>query len=391
MSGDRKTGNSIDPQIRELLSPYLDGAVTAAERARVENALAQSAELRAELNSLRQTVQLMQSLPRVPAPRPFTLSAADAGIAESPKRGFFGNRLWAGLTAVAAIAVVLVIGITVFRQSSIGKNTAEVALAPAAVTLQKATVPTEAPPRAAFSAAEAEKSVENTAPEPTAALPEQPAADTAPAPPETASATPLEKSAPQPLRAPEVSESGAAVLPAESAAGAMPPACDTPPAAAFLAVWQANPELQSTLGCPSEPHPRLQPDAYTVKTVFQPFEHGVMIWSDRVAWYPQPVIYVLPNDGTYRRFDDTFNPETDAVAGDELPPADKIAPILGFGKIWRTETGVRDTLGWAIAPEQSGTGTFQMFEYGEMLSLTQTGKIYAFLRDTGQVKIFDAP
>ena len=66
MTNDQNTNNVIDPQIRELLSPYLDGAVTADERARVDNALTQSAELRAELNSLRQTVQLMQSLPRVP-------------------------------------------------------------------------------------------------------------------------------------------------------------------------------------------------------------------------------------------------------------------------------------------------------------------------------------
>ena len=95
MTNDK--GRMTTNQIRELLSPYLDGAVTAAERAQVENALAQSPELRAELDSLRQTVQLMQSLPRVPAPRPFTLSAADAGIAEPKKRGFLGKPLWAGL------------------------------------------------------------------------------------------------------------------------------------------------------------------------------------------------------------------------------------------------------------------------------------------------------
>jgi len=107
-----------------------------------------------------------------------------------------------------------------------------------------------------------------------------------------------------------------------------------------------------------------------------------------VAWYPQPIIYVLPNDGTYHRFDDTFNPETDAASGDESPPDGLVAPMFGFGKVWRMNSAMRDALGWATAPEQRGTGEFQMFERGEMLSLSQTGQIYAFLSDTGQVEIF---
>ncbi len=381
----------MNPQIRELLSPYLDDAVTADERARVENALAQSPELRAELDSLRATVQLMQSLPRVPAPRPFTLSAADAGIAEPKKRGFFfGNRLWAGLSAVAAIALVLVVGVVIFNRSLIsGKNTAEIALAPAAATIQEAVPPTEAVPRAAFSAPEAEKSVESAAPEmETAPLPEQPAADAA-ALETTVPVAPLEKSAPQPMNAPLESVAGAAET--EAGAAASTAECGPFPHGPFADIWLANPGLQAALGCPAELHPRMAPEAYPVKTAFQPFEHGTMIWSDRVAWYPQPIIYVLFEDGTYRRFDDTFNPETDAVTGDELPPEGRIAPVLGFGKVWRTEPAVRDALGWAISPEQPGDGSFQMFERGEMLSLTQTGKIYAFLHDTGRVEIFDTP
>lgn len=388
MTNDRNTNNAIDPQIRELLSPYLDGAVTADERARVDNALAQSAELRAELNSLRQTVQLMQSLPRVPAPRPFTLSAAEVGNAE-PKKGFFRKPLWASLTAVAAIALVLLVGVVLFNRSpGSGQNNVQVALAPAAETMQEAAAPTETLPQTAFSAAAAEKSVESvTAEIEMAAPPEQPAASA------LETVVPVEKSAPQPMNAPAESVAGAAPESTAPPAADMATArsgCDYLPTAPFLSVWQENPTLQSALGCPADPHPRLEPDAYTVKTAFQPFEHGMMIWSDHVAWFPQPIIYVLPEDGTYRRFDDTFNPQTDAATGDELPPNGKIAPMLGFGKLWRTEPGVRELLGWATAPEQSGTGKFQMFEHGEMLSLTQTGKIYAFLRDTGQVEIFDA-
>ncbi len=394
-----KTGNSINPQARELLSPYLDGTVTAEERALVENALSQSAELRAELESLRQTVQLMQALPRVPAPRPFTLSAAEAGIAEPKKRGFFGKPLWAGLTAVVTVALVLVVGAAVFRQSfTAEKNTTEIALAPAAEMMQEATVPaapTESSPRVVLSSPqETQKSTNSATVETESIQPSnEPAADAASALEESVPVVPLEKSAPQPMPESAESVAGAAVAPVEPlelGAETAPLACDILPADAFLTLWQENPTLQNALGCPADPHPRMEPDAYTVKTAVQPFEHGTMIWSDHVAWYPQPVIYVLFEDGTYRRFDDTFNPEIDAVTGDELPPDGKIAPVLGFGKIWRTEPKVRDALGWALKAEQSGTGSFQMFQNGEMLSLTQTSKIYVFLRDTGQVEIFDA-
>jgi len=389
MTNDENTCNSIIPQARELLSPYMDDAVTPAERALVEDALAQSAELRAELDDLRHTVQMMQALPRVPAPRPFTLSAADAGIVPPKKPRFFGKSLWAGLSAIAALAVVVVVGVTIFQQSFGGEqNGTQVALAPAAEMSQAAVAPTEAPPEAAFSAAEAPETADGATLEAEMAAPTAPpAADASIAEKEPAPVEPLEKSAPQPMaQSAALTESAAE---AGAAPAAEPPlACDVPPAEAFLAVWQDNPALQSALGCPIDPNPRMNPAAWDEKTSFQPFEHGAMIWSDHVAWYPQPIIYVLLEDGTYHRFDDTFNPETDAATGDELPPDGLLAPVLGFGKVWRMNSAMRDALGWATAPEQSGTGKFQMFEGGEMLSLSQNGKIYAFLSDTGQVEIF---
>lgn len=390
MTSDEIPHNSIIPQVRGLLSPYIDNAVTPAERALVEDALAQSAELRAELDGLRQTVQMMRTLPRVPAPRPFTLSAADAGIAPPKKRGFGGKSLWAGLSAIAALVVVVVVGVTIFRQSfGNEQNRTQVALVPAAEMSQAAVTPTEAPPEGAFSAAEVPEMADGGATMETemAAPTELPAANAAIAESKAPAVEPMEKTAPQPMvQSTALTESAAG---AAIALDAAPPlACEMSPAETFLPVWQDNPTLQTALGCPTDPHPRIDPAAYTVKTSFQPFEHGVMIWSDHVAWYPQPIIYVLPNDGTYHRFNDTFNPETDAATGDEAPPEGLVAPVLGFGKVWRMNTAMRDALGWATAPEQSGTGEFQMFERGEMLSLSQTEKIYVFLSDTGQVEIF---
>jgi len=95
--------------VRDLLSPYLDEEVTDVERALVDAALADSPELRDELESLRHTVTLVAELPRVPAPRPFTLTEADVQtVAPRPKKSF-GLPAWFGGFAAAAALLVCVL------------------------------------------------------------------------------------------------------------------------------------------------------------------------------------------------------------------------------------------------------------------------------------------
>lgn len=170
---------------------------------------------------------------------------------------------------------------------------------------------------------------------------------------------------------------------------ATPLSCATPPTGSFLTIWQNNPTLQAALRCPTSYHPRVTPAAWEVATALQPFEQGTMLWSDHVGWYEQAVIYVIHADGTYQRFDDTFDPATDPVNGGETPPAGLLEPGYGFGKLWRNEPGVRAALGWASAAEQSGPGRFETFEGGDMIYLSQTGQTYVFA--SGQVTIFDIP
>jgi len=393
MTKDQKTGNSINPETRDLLSPYLDGEVTADERARVQDALAQSAELRAELDSLRHTVQIMQTLPRMVAPRPFTLSAADVGLEESKPRGFFGwlKPAITALGAVAALAVVVVVGMTIFRQSGVGgQNATQIALAPQPEMMQEAAAPTEPPRAMTFSASAAETTTEAETPSESVEL----QMDTAAAPlqkaavPETAAgAMPTELPAAPTENLPPMA--AAAAAPQESAADAA--VCAVLPQGGFATIWLEQPDIQSALGCPTDPHPRVKPAAWDVKTAFQPFEGGVMFWSDHVGWYEHPVIYILFTDGTYRRMDDTFNPATDAVSGDETPPDGKVVPQNGFGKVWRTESGVRAALDWATAPEQPGTGKFQQFEHGEMVYFSQTGQTVVFFTETGRAETVAVP
>ncbi len=64
----------------EALSAYLDGALPAAEAARLERRLASDAALRTALDDLRLTRRVLRSLPAVRPPRSFALSPAQAGM-----------------------------------------------------------------------------------------------------------------------------------------------------------------------------------------------------------------------------------------------------------------------------------------------------------------------
>lgn len=68
--------NRISPEDLMALSAYLDGALDPPERSSLERRLATEPLLRAELDSLRDTVNLVKSLPRLKAPRDFTLTPA---------------------------------------------------------------------------------------------------------------------------------------------------------------------------------------------------------------------------------------------------------------------------------------------------------------------------
>ncbi len=92
---------------REALSAYLDGELSAREKARLERALAQDAPLRAELAELRRTVQMVRSLPALPVPRSFTLDPAVYGRTR-PRR----VHLYPVMRAATVLAVVAFVFLT---------------------------------------------------------------------------------------------------------------------------------------------------------------------------------------------------------------------------------------------------------------------------------------
>ena len=65
----------------ELLSAYIDGAVTGTERIAVEQAVQDDPNVAWRLSTLQETVRLLRSLPAVQAPRSFVLTAEQLGQA----------------------------------------------------------------------------------------------------------------------------------------------------------------------------------------------------------------------------------------------------------------------------------------------------------------------
>jgi hypothetical protein len=85
-----------------------------------------------------------------------------------------------------------------------------------------------------------------------------------------------------------------------------------------------------------------------VNASFQAFEHGFMVWND-----DRNQIYVFFDGGSLGRYQDTWTEGETFDTG--TPPAGLVAPERGFGKVWTTELGVRDRLGWATSQEQPYT------------------------------------
>lgn len=128
----------------ELLSAYLDGEVTAQERAQVERALAQDPETAWRLESLQQTVTLVKALPRVNLPRSFTLREADVmptrGAAETATpwwRSLFAPVLLRNATAIAALLLMVFLAGDLMLSRTLSSANAPVALkAPETVVVE---------------------------------------------------------------------------------------------------------------------------------------------------------------------------------------------------------------------------------------------------------------
>ena len=106
----------------------------------------------------------------------------------------------------------------------------------------------------------------------------------------------------------------------------------------------------------------------------QPFEGGVMIWDSAGA----PSIYVgIAASGDWVNRPDLYqegDPESDPAF---IPPEGLLQPVRGFGLLWRSDEGIRQALGWALAPEVGFEGAWQAFDGGHAVA-GPDGQVWLF-------------
>ncbi|MFZ6026760.1 MAG: hypothetical protein ACOYYS_03505 [Chloroflexota bacterium] len=98
---------NLSPHDLEQLSAYLDRELSPQDTARLETRLWKDADLRDALDELDRTRAMLRSLPRLRAPRNFTLSAEYARRKTAP-------RLYPLFGFASALAVVLLIAVLIF-------------------------------------------------------------------------------------------------------------------------------------------------------------------------------------------------------------------------------------------------------------------------------------
>lgn len=96
--------------------------------------------------------------------------------------------------------------------------------------------------------------------------------------------------------------------------------------------------------------------------VMQPFQGGLMVWFQEGG-----LTHILIDDGSpfkpYTVVTDPGGPDLPDPDPNLTPPAGLYQPILGFGRFWRGlvpgAEWVRDSLGWATAPEVAYSALWQ--------------------------------
>lgn len=167
-------------------------------------------------------------------------------------------------------------------------------------------------------------------------------------------------------------------LPPGSALPGPDGSCPVAPQGGFGTIFESDPGLPSALGCPTSPDEDEAPQAWIADSRWQTFERGALLWVSQVGWEVTPAIYAIYEDGSYQRLDDTFDPDTDPLEGEEVPPPGLFEPVSSLGKAWREGPGVSARLGWATAPESSDLTWTQAFSNGEMIVVVPQGQTYVF-------------
>lgn len=128
--------------------------------------------------------------------------------------------------------------------------------------------------------------------------------------------------------------------------------------AAASATSEASPSATSGTASAGTVTPQALPSAQPSPTAIvsqiqvaeQVFENGRMFWLQ-----PSQQVWVMLSDGSgqgeWLIYEDTFVEGDIEFDPSIVPPQGFEQPERGFGKLWRENPELRDSLGWAITPE----------------------------------------
>lgn len=95
-----------------------------------------------------------------------------------------------------------------------------------------------------------------------------------------------------------------------------------------------------------------------IQAAFQPYEEGYMLWEEDTG-----AIHVLYSDGSRAYYWEDMYAAWPDNALTENPPAGRIKPMNGFGRVWASIPEVQQKLGWATAPEHSYAVSMTRYEH----------------------------
>jgi serine/threonine-protein kinase len=186
----------------------------------------------------------------------------------------------------------------------------------------------------------------------------------------SATPTPLPTATPQPTSTelPIPTQSPTLLPPTAPTLSPTPTPCPQPVAVEFLPLLADGLNAQQ-LGCPKS-------SERIIATAWQPFERGEMLWRSDAN-----LIYILLADNTWRSIGDTWRDGDLDFDPAIVPPDGRLQPVRGFGKVWREQQGIQETLGWAAAEELGGDGNIQEFSAGIMWHIPALERFFILFND----------
>jgi hypothetical protein len=157
-------------------------------------------------------------------------------------------------------------------------------------------------------------------------------------------------------------------------AGGASATCAALPDGAVGAFLASDPAFAAQLGC------ALGAALETAGAV-QLFERGLMIYRASAVPGTPGTIEALSGDGRFSRYVDTWASGIDPDSGNLAPPPGLVEPIRGFGKVWRSDSGLMARLGWALAGEQGVPLVVQAFERGAAIYVPSQNTLYLLADD----------